>query len=274
MLQEQVLPENNSINDRPSDNLHPESPVLCGGKGDAESQPIKRRGRTRLAAIPWPDESVGDIGDGDLESAKAAAKKRAAHQRKLDLQKIRRASDPEKAREQCRKYAAARRERDPGAHASYCREWRKNRPEEQKEKQKEEDRARLAKRYLENKEDHLAKCKEWYEKNKLKALAAAKQWAEDHPETRNAAVEKYNHKRRGLPIPPRPRPDMCELCHCPETRRNKKGELFKLCLDHCHETGGFRGWLCHRCNRTLGMVRDQQDLLINMAGYLIAYEYR
>ena len=26
------------------------------------------------------------------------------------------------------------------------------------------------------------------------------------------------------------------------------GEQRVLCLDHCHETGRFRGWICHPCN--------------------------
>ena len=39
--------------------------------------------------------------------------------------------------------------------------------------------------------------------------------------------------------PPRPADGRCEYCG------NDQGPL---CLDHDHETGKFRGWLCHPCN--------------------------
>lgn len=30
----------------------------------------------------------------------------------------------------------------------------------------------------------------------------------------------------------------------------------KLCFDHDHETGAFRGLLCHPCNTALGLFKD------------------
>ena len=36
----------------------------------------------------------------------------------------------------------------------------------------------------------------------------------------------------------RKRPELCEIC-------GKKG---KICFDHNHETGKFRGWICVKCN--------------------------
>lgn len=38
--------------------------------------------------------------------------------------------------------------------------------------------------------------------------------------------------------PPRPADGRCQAC----------GEERVLCLDHCHDTGAFRGWICHPCN--------------------------
>jgi hypothetical protein len=56
----------------------------------------------------------------------------------------------------------------------------------------------------------------------------------------------------------RPRPSRCDLCH--EERR--------IVYDHSHNTGRFRGWLCDRCNKVLGLVRDDVGLLGAMVAYL------
>lgn len=39
-------------------------------------------------------------------------------------------------------------------------------------------------------------------------------------------------------------------------------------LDHCHSTESFRGWLCHKCNRSLGGFDDDIDKLKNAIQYL------
>jgi hypothetical protein len=42
----------------------------------------------------------------------------------------------------------------------------------------------------------------------------------------------------------------------------------RLCLDHDHYTGAFRGWLCWSCNTMLGMAQDSPDTLESAAKYL------
>lgn len=42
----------------------------------------------------------------------------------------------------------------------------------------------------------------------------------------------------------------------------------KLCLDHCHKTGKFRGWIGGKCNRALGLAKDNPDTLRKLADYL------
>lgn len=61
--------------------------------------------------------------------------------------------------------------------------------------------------------------------------------------------------------PPRPCPDVCELCH----QFNRR-----IVFDHCHTSGRFRGWLCDRCNKVLGLMKDDPKLLRKMADYLEA----
>jgi hypothetical protein len=43
----------------------------------------------------------------------------------------------------------------------------------------------------------------------------------------------------------------CEKCGTPESEMSKR-----LHLDHCHTTGRFRGFLCHRCNTAIGGLGD------------------
>jgi hypothetical protein len=41
--------------------------------------------------------------------------------------------------------------------------------------------------------------------------------------------------------------------------------------DHCHKTGVFRGWICHRCNKVLGLIKDAPELLLLMHSYLVRF---
>jgi hypothetical protein len=38
-------------------------------------------------------------------------------------------------------------------------------------------------------------------------------------------------------------------------------------LDHCHETGNFRGFIHQRCNKILGYAKDECQLLRSLANY-------
>ena len=51
----------------------------------------------------------------------------------------------------------------------------------------------------------------------------------------------------------------CEICH-------QSGK--KMCLDHCHETNVFRGWICDDCNIALGRVREDVKVLQAMIDYI------
>ena len=49
----------------------------------------------------------------------------------------------------------------------------------------------------------------------------------------------------------------CALCGVPEAECTKR-----LCLDHDHETGEFRGWLCDRCNRLVGTIESNMGTVL------------
>lgn len=50
----------------------------------------------------------------------------------------------------------------------------------------------------------------------------------------------------------------CEIC----------GSTNRICFDHDHNSGKFRGWLCNSCNVALGLVRDNPETLLKMIEYL------
>ena len=39
-------------------------------------------------------------------------------------------------------------------------------------------------------------------------------------------------------------------------------------IDHCHDTGKIRGVLCNECNRGLGLLKDNKEILSNAIKYL------
>ena len=62
----------------------------------------------------------------------------------------------------------------------------------------------------------------------------------------------------------------CYICHrtkeqlfCP-TKPNKS----VWSLDHNHATEEFRGWLCHRCNRGIGLIGDSKINAERLVEYL------
>lgn len=61
----------------------------------------------------------------------------------------------------------------------------------------------------------------------------------------------------------------CSICKQAEDISIRKK---LLCLDHCHKTGMFRGWLCTRCNSVLGYVNDDVELLSEMIIFLELYK--
>ena len=98
----------------------------------------------------------------------------------------------------------------------------------------------------------------WALKNPEKVREYSRRWRKENPER----ILAHNRKSRGLPEPTRPCPEMCECCGGPPNG------IGCLNLDHCHETGIFRGWICNSCNRGLGLLGDNIDGLNNGIKYL------
>jgi len=82
-----------------------------------------------------------------------------------------------------------------------------------------------------------------------------------NPEAQRERVRRWAARRdeKQELIAGRARPTVCDICGQPDRR---------ILFDHCHASGRFRGWLCDRCNRTLGQVKDDTTLLRKMIDYL------
>lgn len=62
----------------------------------------------------------------------------------------------------------------------------------------------------------------------------------------------------------------CPICLNDEETVKGKGNTKNgsWVIDHCHETEEFRGWLCHKCNRSLGGFDDDIGTLERAIDYL------
>ncbi len=62
---------------------------------------------------------------------------------------------------------------------------------------------------------------------------------------------------------------VCAICGRLEST-HKRGRVNpdRLSVDHCHKTGKVRGLLCGRCNRAIGLLRDNPALCRAAATYL------
>jgi hypothetical protein len=155
---------------------------------------------------------------------------------------------------------------------------RKLTPEERKARQK------IACAKYHAKPENKARSVEYYAKNKARIKArnatpenkAREKTRRAKPEIKTrikASQVKYDAKpenrarqiatKVGTPIeiPNRPRPfdNRCECCGEISTRT--------LHFDHCHDSGRFRGWCCHRCNSGAGLADNPKRLRLR-ARYL------
>lgn len=69
----------------------------------------------------------------------------------------------------------------------------------------------------------------------------------------------YNHLKEQLGTD-------CMICGS-ETVENSRGR-HNMCIDHDHDSGVVRGFLCHHCNCAIGMFKDDVKLMQKAIDYL------
>lgn len=145
--------------------------------------------------------------------------------------------------------------KDPEKRAEYNRAYAKK------------NKARLRKYYREYSKKHYAANLEkrrayqryWYAKNRKKRVAARLKYMKENP----VKVLEQARRCRKLPTPSRTAPVNCECCGI-----HQKDVVRRFALDHCHETGKFRGWLCGRCNTGIGSLGDDLEGVMKAVRYL------
>ena len=140
----------------------------------------------------------------------------------------------------------------------------------------------MAKKGVKQSEEHKRKNSEWHKgrifseehKKKIGLANKGKKHSEEHKKKISLANkgkrlgDKCNFWKGGITCSKKEyqekiaggkRPEYCEICK----------KIGKICFDHNHKTGKFRGWICRECNWALGLIEDNIDILEIMKNYLI-----
>lgn len=118
-------------------------------------------------------------------------------------------------------------------------------------------------------------CKEcdkaYREVNKEKLLQQSRESYHrktDHQKRDGALKKKYGITHQDYLDMLKAQESKCAVCDLPE-KENING---RLCVDHNHETGKVRGLLCNSCNRALGFLQDDAQVLYNLYKYKVHYD--
>lgn len=138
-----------------------------------------------------------------------------------------------------------------GCVRSYQREWEKKNPEKRREiskryRERYPDRITETQRRCYSKPERKQKQRKWQRQNKDKVRIY--QMKSKFGLTTEQAVELSKI-------------DKCSACGGPPGKHN-------LHVDHNHRTGEVRGMLCHGCNVSLGLLREDLERIRALANYI------
>lgn len=128
---------------------------------------------------------------------------------------------------------------------------------------------------------HAASHRNWYLKNRDKEIQRVRQWQQANPEKVNSCHRKRRqadprgtklknregHLRRkyGLTQNMFEALVLAQLGHCAICGVSEGMDLH---VDHDHQTKKVRGLLCGKCNKAIGLLNDDPELLTSARSYL------
>lgn len=103
---------------------------------------------------------------------------------------------------------------------------------------------------------------------------ARKKWKNANPEKSYSSTRKRNLKHKyGISLEKyeemlTEQEGKCAICKATENNTTGNRKDWNFAVDHDHETGKIRGLLCNSCNRGIGLLKDNPELLRKAAEYV------
>jgi 23S rRNA G2069 N7-methylase RlmK/C1962 C5-methylase RlmI len=113
---------------------------------------------------------------------------------------------------------------------------------------------------------------EWYQKHKAHSRRQMRERYQNRADVRERVRNEGFKRTYGITVDQYNKmlavqKNKCAVC-------NKDQKLFerRFDIDHCHETGTVRGLCCIRCNRGMGLLQDNPQLLRAAADHIEKYK--
>lgn len=129
---------------------------------------------------------------------------------------------------------------------------------------------------------HIERTAKWYKENLASQQAYGKEYRKvfvGKPRRRFMAAlwqsKKAADRKGHLPCSATPEElrvshtGKCHVCQVPEMECRTH-----LHMDHCHDTGAFRGWLCEHCNKAAGHLMESAEIAMSLALYIERHEMK
>lgn len=115
-----------------------------------------------------------------------------------------------------------------------------------------------------------ARTRAWGERNRERLAEISRDWYRQNKSKVNVrnVLSRYGLSACAYTRMRIEQMDLCAICGQPETVRGNHGEVKRLSVDHCHETGRIRGLLCNNCNRGIGLLGDSAERFARVLRYL------
>ena len=115
------------------------------------------------------------------------------------------------------------------------------------------------------------KLKKYYNSHRDKILSDLKNWRRDNKDVKKNSelISKYGFSIKEFNELLSVQKGLCAICRKQETSvESRTGLKRALAVDHSHSTRKVRGLLCSHCNRALGLLKENVEILKSMIAYI------